>query len=166
MCIRDRFLFRQFHKRSFFPGPAAGPLSISIIKRRNPFGKSSAFVYNYKKALSEALSAAASKNASRSHTTTRTDTALKRVSINSNPPITVKSFVRTFHQTRLQNSTHALRLCPLPRQHLRIASAATHWFWSSALFLTRLYQMPPGISPEMSYSAGEDVIFCRRAPNR
>lgn len=41
------FLFRQFHKRSFFPGPAAGPFSISIIKRQNPFGKSSAFVYNY-----------------------------------------------------------------------------------------------------------------------
>ena len=42
------FLFRQFHKRSFFPGPAAGPFSISIIKRQNPFGKSSAFVYNYR----------------------------------------------------------------------------------------------------------------------
>ena len=41
------FLFRQFHKHSFFPGPAAGPFSISIIKRQNPFGKSSAFVYNY-----------------------------------------------------------------------------------------------------------------------
>jgi len=40
------FLFRQFHKRSLFPGPAAGPFSIFIIKRQNPFSKSSAFVYN------------------------------------------------------------------------------------------------------------------------
>jgi len=107
-------------------------------------------LFTTKKALPEALSTAASKSVSRSHTTTRTDTALKRVSINSNPPITVKSFVRTFHQTRLQNSTHALPSPP---------PAPPNCFGRNALaleFCLVLNQIIPNAAGHFT----RNVIFC------